>query len=230
MKTRSKYRTLGLALCASLTLQSAHAVSTITQTFSFTEKVTSWENSPNETHYFYFPASYQTNVNPFNTTLGVLESVTLRWTFAASFEGFASSDPSGGSVSLSVNGNFLIDGNSYGGNGASGGHGNNADGPISMTSSPTWTEKEFTAAQAGVSYNPANWASLSGSQPWSAEFVFSSGQLSYNDVASGTFTSDLGLEVTYSYTPSPVPEPAGALGTLGLLAGGTFFRRRKQAA
>jgi hypothetical protein len=27
-----------------------------------------------------------------------------------------------------------------------------------------------------------------------------------------------------------VPEPAGALGTLGLLAGGTFFRRRKQAA
>jgi hypothetical protein len=27
-----------------------------------------------------------------------------------------------------------------------------------------------------------------------------------------------------------VPEPAGVLGTLGLLAGGTFFRRRKQAA
>ena len=30
MKTRSKYHSLGLAVCASLTLQSAHAVSTIT--------------------------------------------------------------------------------------------------------------------------------------------------------------------------------------------------------
>lgn len=103
-----------------------------------------------------------------------------------------------------------------------------ADGPISMTSSPTWAAKEFTAAQAGVSYNPANWTSLSGSQPWSAEFVFSSRQLSYNDLASGDFASDLGLEVTYTY--SPVPEPAGVLGSIALLGGGLFFRRRKLAA
>lgn len=40
----------------------------------------------------------------------------------------------------------------------------------------------------------------------------------YRNIASGSFGSDLGLVVSYNYTPSPVPEPASALGTLGLLA------------
>ena len=41
----------------------------------------------------------------------------------------------------------------------------------------------------------------------------------YQDVAGATILAG-----------TAVPEPAGMLGTLGLLAGGTFFRRRKQAA
>jgi hypothetical protein len=54
MKTRSKHRLLGLAFCTSLTLQSAHAVSTITQEFNFPSvlsPVTS--TAPDTMEYFY---------------------------------------------------------------------------------------------------------------------------------------------------------------------------------
>ena len=230
MKTRSQYHALGLALCACLTLQSAHAVSTITQTFDFDEEVTSWTATPQETHYFYFPASYQTNVNPFNTTLGVLESVTLHWTYTASFAGYASSDPSASTVGLTLNGQFSIGGAQYAGNGTGGGAGAPPNGALAMTASPFSTDTEFTAAQAGVSYNPAIWTALAGSTPWSAAFTIGNGSFNYNDVASGTFSSNLGLEVNYHYTPSPVPEPASVLGSIALLSGGMFFRRRKLAA
>lgn len=231
MTNRSHCLVLGLALCAGFTLQSARAASTVTQTFEFPEEVTSWQFGSDQSHYFYFPESYQTNVAPFDTTLGVLETVTLTWTFAASFSGFASNDPSGGGVGLSFGGNVYIGGNGYSGGGSGGGHGAGPDGTLSMTSSPMSIDKEFTAAGAGVTYNPAIWPVLNGSSPWPAEFDNNVGSyFMYNDVASGTFTSTLGLEVTYHYTPSPVPEPAGVFGTIGLLSGGLLFRRRKPAA
>ena len=229
MTNRSHCFPLGLALCACFCLQSVHAASTVTQTFEFTEEFTSWQSGAGQSHSF--PESYQTNVAPFNSTLGVLESVTLNWTFAASFSGFASNDYSSGSVFVSFAGNVYVGENGYYGNGTGGGHGAGPGEALAMTSSPMSIDTEFTAAGAGVTYNPAIWPVLSGSSPWSAEFdVANSSSFVYNYVASGTFSSTLGLEVTYHYTPSPVPEPAGVFGTIGLLSGGLFFRRRKPAA
>lgn len=229
MITRSQYHALGLALCACVTLQSARAASTITQTFDFAEEITSWTATPNETQYFYFPASYQANVNPFNTTLGVLESVTLRWTYAASFEGFASSDLTGGSVGLTFGGGVKIGASEYAGNGTGFGAGVAPDAALSATAQPFSIDREFAAAEAGATYDPAIWTTVTGSTPWSAEFAPGGySQFSYDDVASGTFTSNLGLEVIYTY--SAVPEPAGVLGSIALLSGGMFFRRRRPAA
>lgn len=47
---------------------------------------------------------------------------------------------------------------------------------------------------------------------------------------SGAINTTAGESIQAGQTVAAVPEPAGVLGTLGLLAGGTFFRRRKQAA
>jgi hypothetical protein len=227
MKTPSTYHSLGLALCASLTLQSAHAVSTVTQEFDFPEGLSSVTSTvPDTTEYFHYEPSYEATVTPFNTNLGVLESVTLQWTFEALFSGVSGGT---GSVGVGFSGNSHVGVTSYDGNGTGGGNGATSD-SFSMAATPMSSSRTFTAAQAGVTYDPAIWAVLAGSSPYSAKWTTNPSNFNYRNVESGTFSSNLGLEVSYNYTPSPVPEPASALGTLGLLAGGTFFRRRKQGA
>jgi PEP-CTERM motif len=166
-------------------------------------------------------------VTPFNTNLGVLESVTLQWTFDALFAVVTSG---AGNAGLNFGGKTRVGGIIYGGNGTGGGNGTTSSESLTMVPTPMSSSSTFTAAQAGPSYNPAIWAILTGSSAYSAKWTDGGSYFSYQNIASGSFASDLGLVVSYNHTPSPVPEPASALGTLGLLAGGTFFRRRKQAA
>ena len=232
MKTRSQYHALGLALCACLTLQSAHAVSTITQTFDFGGQFTEVNTTPGSFHRYDYPAFFSASVTPFNTTLGTLESVTVLWTYSSSFQGLTGSAPAGGEASVSIGGTFYIGNSGYDGNGTGGSNGAASDTSFTFTTETIADQTEFTAAKAGVSQDPAIWAAVTGNSSYAAKWALSgtNNGLQYINLASGTLDTDLTLDVTYHYTPSPVPEPASVLGSIALLSGGMFFRRRKLAA
>lgn len=209
---------------------SAHAATTasVSQMFNFPFTFSDVTTSTNPQK-VYFPNSgnYQATVIPFNTNLGTLNSVDVNWNWGVNFSG-ETGGGSGGSVGLEMQGNTYLAGSGYGGNGTGGGGGASPNAPFSAVAAQVSVNKNFTAAGAGISYDPAIWAALSGNSSYAAKLALGNSAQTYTNIKKGNFTSNADLVVTYNYTAVAVPEPsAGVLLGLGVL--GLAARRRRTA-
>lgn len=206
---------------------SAHATNTAlySQTFQFPFTYSGVTTSAS-TQYVYFPNSgnYEAMVLPFDIGLGTLDSVDVDWYWGASFSGITSLE-FGGGASISMGGNISLANVQYNGRGTGNGTGGPPNTPFSVAVSPVTLHNNFAAAGAGVSYDPAIWAAFNGNSSYPAKLALTSSFLSYNGLASGTFTSNADLVVNYNYT---IPEPS-ACALLGLGALSLAVRRRRAA-
>ncbi len=163
-------------------------------------------------------------VDPFDASLGTLESFTISWAPATvTFTGVVNPTGGNGSLSGGLGGTLSIDGAGYGGrsngSGASGGANASLDASFTLSA----TSDTFLVSGAGTTYNPAYLASVRDSTPFDIS-LSNTASYSYTNLASGLISVSMPLTVTYTYTP--VPEPSAAvLGGLGALA---LLRRRKR--
>ena len=206
---------------------SAHAATTasVTQTFHF--PFTFSDVTPSSSlQSIYFPNSGNdvATVLSFDTNLGTLDSVDVNWDWGVSFSGVTGA--SGGNVGLNMGGNTYLGTTGYGGTGTGGGSGAAPNTPFSAEAPQVFVRTNFTAAGAGVTYNPAIWAMISGNSSYTAKLAHGDSAQTYTGLASGTFTANADLVVTYNYTAVPEPSACALLG-LGVL--GLAARRRRTA-
>ncbi len=221
-----KLSTVGALISGALSF-SAHAQNTASysQTFQFPFTFSGVTNSESA-QFINFPNSgnYEAMVLPFDIGLGTLDSVDVHWYWGVSFSGVTSA--SGGGVGMSMAGLLSLANAQYNGSGTSNGAGHLPNTPFSLATNPVTLQNSFTRAGAGLSYDPVIWAALDGNSSYSAKLALGTSSLSYQGLASGTFTSFADLTVTYNYTA--VPEPSAcALLSLGALS--LAVRRRRTA-
>ncbi len=206
---------------------SAHAATTasVSQTFNFPFSFSGVTTSSSGQSVF-FPNSGNNvaTVLPFNTALGTLNSVDLNWDWGISFSGESSGGVNGGSVSLNMGGSTYVGAVSYSGSGTGGGNSVGPNTQFSAVAPQAFVHKNYTAAGAGLTY-AAIWTAISGNSSYAAKLVLG-GPQTYTDLASGTFTANTDLVVTYNYTAAAIPEPSSTCALLGLCALGLVARRR----
>jgi hypothetical protein len=207
----------------SFAAQAASVPQTFNFPFTFSDVITN-----SSTEFVSLPNSgdNEAAVLPFDTTLGTLDSVDVNWTWGVSFSGLSGANS--GNVGLYMPGTVSLLGFGYGGNGAGGGNGVAPNTSFSAATSSASVNKNFSAADAGFSYNSAIWAAFSGNSSYTAKLALGGYSLSYANLASGTFTSNADLVVTYNYTAAAVPEPS-AFALLGVGALYLGARRRRTA-
>ncbi len=208
----------------SFATQAASVPQTFNFPFTFSDVTTS---SSSQSIYLPNSGNNEATVLPFDTTLGTLDSVDVNWTWGVSFSGVTGANAGG--VSLSMSGSVSLLGSVYSGSGTGGGNSAAPNTSFSTVVSPASVNKNFTAAGAGVTYDPAIWAAFSGNSSYTAKLALGNSSLSYVNLASGTFTSNADLVVTYNYTAAAVPEPS-AFALLGVGALYLAARRRRHTA
>ena len=206
----------------------------IVQTGSTNQSYSAFGANNSGSHNFNTPAPV--SINPFssyNTGSGTLNSVTVRWDHTMSFSGTTGSGAGG--ISFGGGGTAYINSIGYSGDGNSNG---TSGGPNQAVSFPTtiWCgsnpcDYTFTAANAGVTYDPNIWTVLSGNSVYT---VTSTNAVSgsWTNIVSGLVSMNSLATVTYAYYGDPVPAnvplaPSTALLGLGLAAIGLSRRARQ---
>ncbi|MEI7900901.1 MAG: hypothetical protein WCK89_11655 [bacterium] len=148
---------------------------------------------------------FSADMQPFNAALGTLQSFTVKWEVSGLLSG--TGGPEGGSASGNFTNPdgcyFMIAGGIHGGGG--GGNGNGA-GPgqsfevIFPATGPIFSEQTFTVANAGVSYDPAILAAITGTSSFPVAFT-SAANVSYGNVVN--LAASVSGKVTFTYTYEP---------------------------
>lgn len=194
--------------------------------YSVTDTLTNFQVSP-----YYFP-SPQFSVQPFSAALGTLTSATIDWTSTGSFTG--TTGPSGGNVTLGLNGSYSVNSFAYPNNGGAcgGGGGAGPNSSLSSTSCAATNSYIFQVSNAGTVYNSNILAAFIGGSnytiaykntgnPGDSPFAFTP-----VNIASGTATYVTSATVTYTYTP--VVDAPGPLPLLGAGAAWGWSRRLRR--
>jgi hypothetical protein len=232
---------LALLLASATCLTPALAVPgnyQIVQTATDSQSYNSFNSGANSTGSWSWVAS-TANINPFssyNTGSGTLNSVTIEWAHVLSFSGTTGS--SGGSFSGGGGSNASV--NSLGYSGYGGGNGTGAAPNSPISTSATWCASTpscaptFTAANAGVTYDPRLWPILSGISIYTVASTPATGaEATWSDIVSGSISMNSTVTVTYDYFGEPLPAsvplaPTAALLGLGLGAIGLNRRGRRR--
>lgn len=168
-------------------------------------------------------AVFSATINPFDPSLGTLQSFTVSWVLTGSVSGMGGASGTG-VATLSVGGSASLNGSYFAS--VSGG----ATVPVtanqpfsSAVSMSTPLENTYTVPYPGT-YNPALLAAVTGTAPvlfvWDGTY-----SMSYSNVAPVNYNTNAVAVVTYTYAPAAVPE-ASVLG-LGVIGGLTLLRRRR---
>lgn len=202
---------------------------TISQTFNFSDTQT--VSGTGRIVHATTAGIIATDFDPFNASLGTLQSFAIDWTATVTASGVTSS--SGGSFSPQLGGQLFIATNAYDGTGNSNGTGagpNTAVGPISATINKS---SLFLVSNASVTYNPALLFTVIGGSPFSLTYSNPSTDTiftSYNTMASITSSLTGSVTLTYNYDAATVPEPTsfaiGSILCMGWLAMRRSTRRR----
>lgn len=202
-------RTSGLLFLFSL-LPGVLAAQTVIQTLTFGPEDFSVSASATTEH----APTFSGTINPFDATLGTLESVTLAFSFT--FTSSTTVGPSGGGAGMNgsstIYWNDIVLGGT--GNGTGGGAGPFGTVVLTLTLADNAPVQNLTLAEAV------------GTEP--IDFIYA-GSLTVS--ANTSLQLDSGtLQLTYAYAPAAIPEPSTYAALAGLTALGLALRRRRQPA
>ena len=163
-------------------------------------------------------------VDPFNPSLGTLSSFDVVWHMTYTLDCVNDASGMGTGSSISCGGNFFLGGTSYDGDGG----GNSNGGPPNSSYTAAFQinhSNSFAVAQAGISYNPALLATVTGGSSYPAAYGISiTPNLSH--VSSWSASAVGSVTVSYNYTAVPEPLSAATVGA-GLVAVAVGIRRRQ---
>lgn len=147
----------------------------------------------------YFTADFE----PFDASLGTLQSFTVRCRLNGALVGMAGDAEGTGSASSGFGGSFSIGGAAFDGTGGPGGNGvADAGSPLEVAIGIPDYERNLTVANAGVSYDPAILAAITGNAPYPISFNTGGGvMVNFANVAD--LRASLGgvISITYIYQP-----------------------------
>ncbi len=224
-------------LCGLVVLLSASCglsqAATISQTFNFSDTQTA--SGTGRIVHATTAGIIATDFDPFNISLGTLQSFAIDWTATVTASGVTSS--SGGSLNTQLGGTLYIATDVYDGTGNSNGNGsgpNTAVGPVSATINKS---NLFLVSNSSVTYNPALLATVIGGSPFSITYSSPSNDTiytGYSTMASITSSLTGSVTLTYNYDAATVPEPTsfaiGSILCMGLLAMRRRTRQRSDPA
>jgi hypothetical protein len=175
-------------------------------------------------------AGLSDSFNPFDSSLGTLDSFSIAWVVALNANG--SADAGGGTVQVQMGGSFYVDTNSYSGGGGGDNTGSGPFGTFRTVTAVVTNTQSFLVSNAGVSYNPAILASVTGGTPFQLSYGSGSNVIttSYSGTSSVTAVMTGSATLTYNYTAAPVPEPSSMLIGGSLFAGVAGMRRLRKRA
>ena len=221
-------------LCLAVASPLPAAAITSIQTFNYSFSYSSFVESASQAE---VPGatSLSYTVQPFNASLGTLNSVTIAWTSSGSATGTAGSSLSGSSLNLRAGGSLLVGSDGYDGYGCGGGGGAQSGNSFAaaITTSPCGRTRIFTLAGAGSSYNPSIWTTLNSGSPYSIVFDKNANDpavvsFTYTNMSAGAATFGTDVTVTYDYTPSTVSDVPAPLPLLGAAAAWGWSRRLRR--
>lgn len=177
------------------------------------------------------PGGLSDSFNPFNSSLGTLDSFSIAWVIDLTSSGTAGAD--GGSLQVQMGGTFLVNTASYNGGGDGDSSGNGPFSVLPTINANLTNTSNFLVSNAGVTYDPQILASVTGNTPF--QLSFSNGDnnavyTNYTGAASVSAVMASSVTLTYNYTGAPVPEPSSMLIGGSLFAGVAGMRRLRKRA
>jgi hypothetical protein len=160
---------------------------------------------------------------PFNSLLGTLESFTVD--FALTYDGSHTNGPGGGGFSMGTSGDLTLAGITFSGTGGGNGTGG-APFDIVTVSYPNTFSQTFLVANAGVTYDPAILAAVTGGAPFEVRHEHNPTMSPTANASSFLMSIREGSTLSLTYTYDPIPEPGTA--ALGLLAAAFAAARRRR--
>ena len=182
---------------------------------------TSEQLTPGSGSFSFSTTSLNKTLDPFNTALGTLERVTIVWSFGLTISGIAGENAS---VYMQLAPTGWVNTTHFGTLGHAVINLQPLPGTFQSSSTVNYGDSmNFTAANAGVTCNPAFWPIVSGASTFEARLDGGLGYANYYRLTSGTVTRTIDLVATYTYAAVPAPGAAALIGLAGMVA----TRRRR---
>ena len=144
---------------------------------------------------------FNTNMLPFDPSLGTLQSFTVKWENISGTLSGTGGPGTGGSASGNfTGGSFMIAGSPYAGGGGGNGNGAAPDAPLEVIfpASPIASEQTFPVT--GGTYDPAILTAVTGTSPFAVAFT-SAASVSYTNVVDLAASVTGKVTLTYTYAP-----------------------------
>ncbi len=145
---------------------------------------------------------------PFDSALGTLQSFLISWNLSGEYTGTAAATE-GGSAQMNLGGVFAINGSTFNG---TGGGANVAVGPGEMFDEDYAAAPfsyDFQVAAAGMQYDPAILATVTGTEPFTATYTSGAPQgpvfVNYSGLEALNVTFTGSVTLTYTYEPADMP-------------------------
>jgi hypothetical protein len=154
------------------------------------------------------PGFFSRNMQPFDLSMGTLQSFTVKWEISGMLSGTAG--PTGGNASVSFTNPaggvyFTIAGGIYDGGGGGNGNGAGPGQPFVVNLPATGamvSDKTYAVADAGVGYDPTILTALTGTSPFATAFT-GGVTVNYGTVADLAASVTGKVTLTYTYEPPP---------------------------
>lgn len=175
-----------------------------------------------------YPPEASFTVQPFDSSLGVLGSTTIRWQSSADGQVTVASGVGGGAWGLEFGGTVNVNSFPYNGYGGGNGYGAGPGQLITFSLPSTGRTDTFTSADATV------WGAFTGPNPYTLAYLgsYPGGtpyRITSTNIGSGIANVRTNVEVTYTFTPFNPPAAApGPVPLLGAAAAWRASRRLRQ--
>lgn len=150
---------------------------------------------------------FTANFQPFNASLGTLQSFTIRCEIDGMLAGTIGEDGDEGNASAGVGGTFSLGGIAFSGTGGGGSGVGSMGEPIEVSVVVPTFEQTLTVANAGVSYHPGILSAVTGTEPFAFSFstppqANSPVTVNYANVSDLAASVSSTITLTYTYQTS----------------------------